>query len=599
MSVPLDYDAVIRRARPVLGVLAVTAVLGAIVQAPLAAGALRLFLGHAGRTSVGNFEIAGFLLSPVGIALIVVSGTLLLAAAYLELAALLEVLGPHPPTFGSFLARLPRWSRRTLRLGVLQWSITVLLAAPLVLAALVALKTSWAGRDVNGLLVLRPPEFWRGLVLAGVPLLLLAILLVYLALRWLLALPLLVADPALAPRTALRESARRTRGRHGAHLGSLAVWAVATFAVVAGVGFALRRGAAAVLGLVGSDVRTGVVVTAVVLTVAAGLLAALSGLALASLAARVSRLAAEAGVVAAPRPDAGPRKKVHGGWILAAGAVAAVASTLGISWMLVRDAGPAERVEVTAHRAGAVRGPENSLAALRLAVEDGADWAEIDVQRAKDDALVILHDFDLARVGGGARRVRDATGAEIRALDLGAALGMTAFAGERIPTLEEVVAAAKGRIRLNIELKAAGPDDVAPLTDAVLAVVRREGLVESATLCSQSYEAMQRAKAAEPRLRVGWIAGASLGDVTKLAVDFLMLSVAQVDRDLVDRAHARGMLVYAWTVNDPAVVPRLVDLGVDNVITDRPAAIRDRLREVGSLSTGERVLLRARHALGR
>jgi glycerophosphoryl diester phosphodiesterase len=94
-------------------------------------------------------------------------------------------------------------------------------------------------------------------------------------------------------------------------------------------------------------------------------------------------------------------------------------------------------VEITAHRAGATVAPENTVAALRRAIEDGADWAEIDVQLTADRAVVVIHDSDLRRVGGRPGRIGQMTLAEVQQVDVGNWFD-PAFAGERVPTLDEV-----------------------------------------------------------------------------------------------------------------------------------------------------------------
>jgi glycerophosphoryl diester phosphodiesterase len=160
-----------------------------------------------------------------------------------------------------------------------------------------------------------------------------------------------------------------------------------------------------------------------------------------------------------------------------------------------------------------------------------------------------------------------------------------------------VIAAAGDRIRLNIELKPLGADDVRPLVEAVLGTARRAGILSRCRLCSQSYEGMLLAKRLAPKLEIGYIAGAALGNLSKLEVDFLMVSVRLATRSLVDRAGARSTVVHAWTVNDPDQLVRLVDRGVANVITDDPAAMRARLQEIRDLRPSARLLLRTRNLL--
>jgi glycerophosphoryl diester phosphodiesterase len=240
--------------------------------------------------------------------------------------------------------------------------------------------------------------------------------------------------------------------------------------------------------------------------------------------------------------------------------------------------------------------PENTVAALKRAIDDRADWAEIDVQLTADKQLVVMHDIDLARVGGGKKRVDQATLTEIRALDVGT-LFDPQFAGEQIPTFEEILAAAGNRIRLNIELKPHGKSDVEELTRRVVAEIQRAGIAERCRLCSQSYEGIRLGKQLEPRLEIGYIVATSLGDVTRLEIDFLMIKGSLATGDLVERAALKQIAVHAWTVNDAAQVGPLLDAGVANIITDDPSLIRARLEEIRALGPVERLLLRARSAL--
>src|SRR5262249_52464607 len=128
---------------------------------------------------------------------------------------------------------------------------------------------------------------------------------------------------------------------------------------------------------------------------------------------------------------------------------------------LSRYAAAGSRVLVTAHRGNAHAAPENTLAAIRKAIESGADYAEVDVQRTADGVVVLLHDRDLKRVAGDSRRLDTLTHAEVRKLDVGSWFDPS-FAGERVPTLAEVIELAGGRMKLNIELKFFAPARPAP-----------------------------------------------------------------------------------------------------------------------------------------
>jgi glycerophosphoryl diester phosphodiesterase len=284
------------------------------------------------------------------------------------------------------------------------------------------------------------------------------------------------------------------------------------------------------------------------------------------------------------------------GWGLGAGLIAALAVATGGSFFAIHTMQLHDTLEITAHRAGALNAPENTLAALERAIADKADWAEIDVQLTADQQLIVLHDIDLLRMGGGSLRVDQATLAEIQALDVGS-LHSLEFAGERMPTLREFLDASQDRIRLNIELKPHSPADALVLTRRVVEELRETNMLPQCRLCSQSYESLQLARELEPNLEVGFVVATAIGSPERLDVNFLMVSTNLATRGLVDRAASRNIKIHAWTVKDLELVAPLLDGGVDNIITDDSAGIRARLEEIRALSTPERLLLRASHAL--
>ena len=250
--------------------------------------------------------------------------------------------------------------------------------------------------------------------------------------------------------------------------------------------------------------------------------------------------------------------------------VAVALLSAGAGVLTIRDLQLEDSVEITAHRAGASAAPENTVAALKQAIVDRADWVEIDVQLTMDKELIVMHDIDLARVGGGSRRVDQATLAEIRELDVGSPFGQQ-FAGERIATLDEVLAAASDKIRLNVELKPHSKSDGQELTRRVIEAIRHASLLDSCRLCSQSYESLQLARQLEPGLEIGYIVATAIGDPAKLDVNFLMVKSTLGHAVLVDRARLRNIAIHAWTVNDAAQVGPLVDANIANLITDDPA----------------------------
>lgn len=234
-------------------------------------------------------------------------------------------------------------------------------------------------------------------------------------------------------------------------------------------------------------------------------------------------------------------------------------------------------VEIWAHRGSRVAAPENTMAAFRRAVTDGADGFELDVQLSKDGRLVVIHDETLDRTTNGHGLVKDHTFDELRALD--ASGGRGGFAGEQIPPLEEVLQlAASARLQVNVELK---NSEVAypGLEEKVLAAIDEAAMTERVVLSTFSQESVRRLTAMTA-IQVGL-----LFDLNQLFIGPCRRAVAlgatalhpprrRTTRHLVERAHAAGLTVRVWTANDQRWVQRLVGYGVDGVFTDVPLVAR-------------------------
>jgi glycerophosphoryl diester phosphodiesterase len=225
---------------------------------------------------------------------------------------------------------------------------------------------------------------------------------------------------------------------------------------------------------------------------------------------------------------------------------------------------------VIAHRGASGQRPENTLPAYELAVEQGADMIEIDVHRTRDGALVVTHDEELEGLGGKGE-ICDATLDEVRGLDAGG--------GERVPTLDEVLDRFGRRIPFNVEIKRGTRAEYAGLEAAVLGAVERRGLLER-TLFSSFYDpVLQRLRGLSPRARIGLLISrrfpsGALERARALGAEALHPERPLVKAKLVDEAHAAGLAVHVFTVDDPAEMARLLGIGVDGIFTNHP----DRLR---------------------
>ena len=241
--------------------------LAAFLITPLAAGALRLLLSRTGRVSAGNFEIATFLLSPAGIVALVGVGAIQLAATYLELAGLMRLLADHRLRWWQALGGSSFRFARLMALGMRQLAWFLALAAPFLAGIGLVYWLLWSGRDLNGLIVLKPREFWIGVGLAGALAAVYAALALSLFVRWLLAVPTLLFEPAVSGREALALSTERMQPRLTQAACLVAIWAAALVLVWMLVMGLLRLASGWVLAQVGSSIAVALPVTAIVLAV--------------------------------------------------------------------------------------------------------------------------------------------------------------------------------------------------------------------------------------------------------------------------------------------------------------------------------------------
>ncbi|MDW8065871.1 MAG: glycerophosphodiester phosphodiesterase family protein [Anaerolineae bacterium] len=237
-----------------------------------------------------------------------------------------------------------------------------------------------------------------------------------------------------------------------------------------------------------------------------------------------------------------------------------------------------------AHRGANRMAPENTLRAFRLALEQGADGLELDVHLSRDGVPVVLHDADLRRTTNGSGWVWEKTVAELKALDAGGWMDPR-FAGERIPTLEEVFEAFGKRALYNIELKAFTPWS-AGWVRAVVERVRGYGLTDRVLLSSFNPLALRWAWRMAPEIPRGLLVGPELPLPLRRAwLAFLAphqarhLHFRMIDDRTVGWCHQRGYEVVAWTVNETAEMRRLIHLGVAAIITDEPDRLARLLAE--------------------
>lgn len=249
---------------------------------------------------------------------------------------------------------------------------------------------------------------------------------------------------------------------------------------------------------------------------------------------------------------------------------------------------------VHGHRGASGVAPENTLVAFRRAIQMGADALEMDLQLTKDGIVVILHDETLERTTDRPGRLADLTLDEVKRADAGVPKA-GAFAGERIPTLAEVIrlvqAESGRRVRLNLELKYHLDRRLAPAPDLerhAIAVLREHDFVSQVLIQSFHHAVLPRVKALEPRIPTGTLVNSReypsdpVALVRRHGADYFAPEFRAVREADVAALHAAGIPVVTWTVNETADMQRLLAFGVgrlpgDAIISDHPdrlAALR-------------------------
>jgi glycerophosphoryl diester phosphodiesterase len=230
-----------------------------------------------------------------------------------------------------------------------------------------------------------------------------------------------------------------------------------------------------------------------------------------------------------------------------------------------------------AHRGGAAAALENSLAAFQQAIDLGYRYLETDVHATADGVLLAFHDRTLDRVSDRSGRIASLAYADVARARIGGVAP--------IPLLEDVLGTWPD-VRVNVDVKEANA--IGPLVEAI----RRTRTIDRVCVASFSDRRLAAVRAAlgprlctalgplgVARLRLASYAGilgrARAADVPCAQVPARIGGVPIVDERFVDKAHSRGVTVHVWTVDDPAEIRRLLDLGVDGIMTDQPGLLRD------------------------
>lgn len=228
-------------------------------------------------------------------------------------------------------------------------------------------------------------------------------------------------------------------------------------------------------------------------------------------------------------------------------------------------------VIIEAHRGDSANAPENTLSAFRRALDLGADSIELDVHPALDGTLMVIHDSTLDRTTNGTGAIQTKTVEQLRRLDAGTWLAPE-FADEKIPSLEEVFTLLAGsRTNLNIEIKASPSGFNVPR--ALVNLLRRFGRERDYIVSSFNLQALLEVRKIEPQMQLALIGkGPQILPQAKLhGLPWIHGEFSTVDKPLIEAAHALGMRVNIWTMDDPSRFAYWKGIGVDKICTNCPS----------------------------
>ncbi|UKS60922.1 glycerophosphoryl diester phosphodiesterase membrane domain-containing protein [Bacillus toyonensis] len=228
---------------------------------------------------------------------------------------------------------------------------------------------------------------------------------------------------------------------------------------------------------------------------------------------------------------------------------------------------------IMAHRGYISKGVENTKEAVQGAIDAKADYAEIDVLQTKDGELAVIHDLKLKRLANANVHVSDLTMDELRQLTL----SQDGFSGQ-ISTLDEIIKLAKGKIKLNIEVKLHGGEK--DFVNKVLKAIKDNEFEKQCVIQTLHYPLIKEFKRANSDIKVGYILYASRANLKNVKADFYVAEEYMLNKKLVKEARKLNKPIYVWTVNDMESLKAYYKLNVDGIITDYPKDARETIKEL-------------------
>ncbi len=590
--------------------LAATDILYKIIAFILLTPFVGLFFGIlvnlSGRTVLADQDIVLFLLEPLGCATLILTGSLLITILALEQAALMQIIAAKmcgkQISLRSALKSTATQAATVVNVTIRLIAFCILIAIPFLLIAGLVYKSLLTEFDINFYLQEKPPVFIFSVAIGGILAVALTIILVWFISGWMLALPLAIFEE-IAPKNVLRESQRRTQGKRLTLIKWLIIWLL--------LNSLCSAIASSLVGMLGNIIVIRSSGSLWLLVVFAGFILLL--LSAANLLISLFSTTTFAVMLVHLYERYGGGKLQQLDWqskqkraavehffrlsrkSFATLAMVGLIAAAFVGYRMLNEVKTEDPTEVTAHRGASASAPENTLAAIEQAIEQGTDWVEIDVQESLDGQVVVVHDSDLKKIGGSKLKIWESTAEQLRSVDIGSWFDPK-FSDQRVPLLSEVLAICKDRVKLNIELKYYGHDQ--QLEQRVVDLVKAADMESDIVVMSLKQSGIDKIRQIEPDWTVGLLTAVAIGDLTRSNVDFLAVNTGLATRSFVRSAHNSDEQVYVWTVNDRVTMSTMIGRGIDNLITDKPALAKSVLKQRAELSTIERLMIEVASLLG-
>jgi len=576
----------------------------AIILAPISSVVLGLEFFRSGQLVVGNEKLISWLLSPVGTSYIILGAALTLTGWILRFTGIFQIVADdinnQTVDFRNIIFRILSKTHLLFRLCLFIVATGLLLLLPLAAGLALIYELLLDTYDINYYLSVAPIEWHIAIITSLVWFLIWLLAIAYLCSRFLFALP-----TYLHSQKSIRQSLRsawqigfQTYNKQlKSILSAISFWVITRF-IADAILFAASFWIISWITDFTSSLRIIALATGIYLMASLSLDAIISFLGFSYVSTLITKLYfqnfQEIKATSAP-PSRYKFKKLASilkkGFrpqflLLVVGGIAFISFVFSGYMIEQIPETNNSQVKIAAHRAGPPPAPENTLQALDLTMQTKANWAEIDVQLSHDSIVVVAHDVDLMRIANNPTPISETDYNHLQKI-IEEAYTNEKSSRQKIHTLDDFLAASRGKIGLMIELK----QSTEVLAHKVIGAINEKGMENEVMIMSLNFDTVRLIQKIAPDITVGYVSAFWVGDKSQLPVDVLAINHRAITPPLVKRIQNQGIKVYAWTVNRVNIMANMIEYNVDGIITDKPKLAVQIREELQNLSATERLLL--------